>query len=154
MRRIVCVLTCALIVVGGIHLAQRLYRWSVDPLQSYSPQALETALADSEVVVLVFTAEWELPSMQFERSFRQPRFGWYMRRNGVRAFEVDLTGHNPAGHRLLAQVGATNIPTAAIYDHNGTLVVHEGDTIRATDVFADIRAAIEVSPNASALPSN
>ena len=86
----------------------------------YTPQRLDTALAQGNVVVMDFTAEWCLNCKSLEHTVLQdPRVVTVLNGDRVVPMKVDITGKNPAGKAKLKETGRLTIPLLVVYDPDG-----------------------------------
>lgn len=82
---------------------------------AYSPELLEKALDQGKTVFVDFTADWCINCKVFEAQVldREPVRS-VLRDPSVAMIKVDMTGSNPAGERLLSDLGRVGIPTWAV----------------------------------------
>jgi thiol:disulfide interchange protein len=109
------------LIVGGIWLGSALSsRGPIDWIY-YTPERFEQALADGEVVVMDFTAEWCLNCKAMERQvLYTDRVVALSQKPGVSFFKVDITSKsNVAGTEKLAAVGRVTIPALVVFDAEG-----------------------------------
>ena len=89
----------------------------------YTGERFETAMGDSRVVVLVFSAEWCLNCKALEQSvFNSPKIVGLFERDEVIPMKVDITGNNPEGKARLKAVGNLTIPLLVVFSPEGRQV--------------------------------
>jgi thiol:disulfide interchange protein len=81
----------------------------------YSPALLDKALAEGKTVFIDFTADWCINCKVFEAQVldKEPVRS-LLRGDEIAMIKVDMTGKNPAGDRLLSDLGRVGIPTWAV----------------------------------------
>ncbi len=103
-------------VFGGILLTEK---GSID-WEYYTPEILTEKLAEGDVVVLEFTAEWCLNCKALESTVLQnARVVEAFEADDVTPIKVDLTGNNVSGNALLNKVGGLRIPLLIIMGPDG-----------------------------------
>ena len=124
---------------AGVELtAQGPIKWTY-----YTPERFERALAEGNIVMVDFTAEWcanckflehtQLYDEQVVTLTEQP---------GIVAMKVDITGSNPPGRELLRETGSLTIPWLVIFDRTGE-PIFKSDAYTAAQVariITDARA--------------
>jgi suppressor for copper-sensitivity B len=119
-RGIFTVFGLVLIAGGGIGATAMTQR---DTWVYYTPQRFEKALADGNVVLLDFTADWCANCHLLElTALDTDEVAGMLRSPGVVAMKVDLTGGYPDGKLKLKQTGSVTIPWLVIYDPAGSEV--------------------------------
>ncbi len=86
----------------------------------YTPELLTERLAEGDVVVLEFTAEWCLNCKLLENTVLHSRAVVELFDDpSVTPMKIDLTGNNAAGNALLAEVGGLRIPLLIVLGPDG-----------------------------------
>lgn len=81
----------------------------------YTPEKLAAVQAEGKVALIDFTAEWCLNCKTLEKTvLHRPEITDLLDDAGVVPVKVDLTGDNPAGRKLLSDMGAVGIPFLAV----------------------------------------
>jgi thiol:disulfide interchange protein DsbD len=84
--------------------------------QPYTPEALASARAAKQIVLIDFTADWCLNCKYVEATvYRDPRTIAALRKQNVLTLKADLTDHDAPGFPLLNQLGSQGIPFTAVY---------------------------------------
>jgi len=110
-------------VFAGIRLTE------IGPIdwEYYTPEILKEKLAEGDVVVLEFTAEWCLNCKLLESTvLHSSRVVEAFESEHVFPIKIDLTGNNVDGNALLHEVGGLRIPLLIILGPNG-VEVFRGD---------------------------
>lgn len=116
-RGVFVVLGLVLIAVGGLGANAMTQR---DTWVYYTPQRFERALAEGNVVLLDFTADWCANCHLLELTVLDTdEVSGMLRSAGVVAMKVDLTGGYPDGKLKLKQTGSVTIPYLVIYAPDG-----------------------------------
>ena len=103
-------------VFGGIRLTEK------GPIdwEYYTPEILAEKLAEGDVVVLEFTAEWCLNCKALESTvLHSARVVEAFDADDVTPIKIDLTGNNVSGNALLNEVGGLRIPLLIIMGPDG-----------------------------------
>ena len=103
-------------VFGGIRLTED------GPIdwEYYTPEILAEKLAEGDVVVLEFTAEWCLNCKALESTvLHSSRVVAAFEADDVTPIKIDLTGNNVSGNALLHDVGGLRIPLLIIMGPDG-----------------------------------
>ncbi len=103
-------------VFGGFRLTEK------GPIdwEYYTPEILAEKLAEGDVVVLEFTAEWCLNCKLLESTvLHSSRVVEALEADDVSPIKVDLTGNNVSGNALLNEVGGLRIPLLIIMGPDG-----------------------------------
>ena len=118
--RIVFTIVGVLFIAGGGYGAVTLTdRGPIDWVY-YSPEKFEQAVANGEVVVLDFTAEWCLNCKTLEHGvLHRDEVVAALHSDGVTPMKVDITHGNEAGTAKLHAVGRLTIPLLVVYAPNG-----------------------------------
>lgn len=104
-----------LMTVGGFGGARYLAKPSVG-FEPYTPQALVTARAGKDVVLVKFTASWCLNCKYIEQTvYHNDATLAELQKRGVRMIKVDLTDAAATGWELADQLGVKGIPFTAIF---------------------------------------
>ena len=107
----------------------------------YTPERFQRALAEEQVVVMVFTAAWCLNCKALEHSvLRTRRVVALLSQADVAPFKVDITANNPAGLARLKQTGYLTIPLIVVYGANGREVM-KASFYTAQDLSASVSKA-------------
>lgn len=108
----------------------------------YTPEALEAALAEGNVVVLDFTADWCSNCIALEQGVLNPQpVSGLLNSDGVVAMKVDITSTaNVDGQALLNEMGSKQIPLLVVLSPDGEQV-WKRDWYKASDVVDAIRTA-------------
>ncbi|MGB0767480.1 MAG: cytochrome c biogenesis protein CcdA [Phycisphaeraceae bacterium] len=108
----------------------------------YTPQALEAALEDDQVVVLDFTADWCNNCHFLEATVLNPKpVSGLLNGDGVVAMKVDITSpSNVAGNALLKEMGGKQIPLLVVLSPDGE-PVFKRDWFKASDVVEAVKLA-------------
>ncbi len=89
----------------------------------YTPQRFEQALAEGNVVLLDFTADWCANCHLLEQTVLDTdEVAEVLASAGVVAMKVDLTGGYPDGKLKLKETGSVTIPYLVIYRPDGRIV--------------------------------
>ena len=108
----------------------------------YSSELLKERLAEGDVVVIQFTAEWCLNCKALESTvLHDARVAEALDADDVSAIKVDLTGNNTAGNALLNKVGL-GIPLLIVLGPDGD-EVFRGDFYTVHQVLQSIEKARE-----------
>lgn len=101
----------------------------------YTPERFEKALAEGNVVLLDFTADW-CPNCHLleETVLNRDEIQHILQSDGYVAMKVDLTGGYPDGKLLLKESGSVTIPWLVIYDPDGR-EVFKANWYTANQVF-------------------
>jgi cytochrome c biogenesis protein CcdA/thiol-disulfide isomerase/thioredoxin len=130
-------LLIAAALLGGIELTDK---GPVDWVY-YQPDRYEEALADGEVVVLEFTAEWCLNCKALEQTvLASPQVVSLFRSGEAVPMKIDLTGNNTTGNDKLAEVGGLRIPLLIVVAPDGR-EVFRGDFYTVEQVVDAVREA-------------
>jgi thiol:disulfide interchange protein len=112
----------ALVGIAGV-IGFRFTRGSPIRWTYYTPERLDQARTQKNVIVLEFTAAWCLNCHALEQAvLHDPRVVKLLNSDRVSPIKVDLTGNNPAGDQKLLEVGRRSIPYLVIYGPDGTEV--------------------------------
>ncbi|HBZ97084.1 MAG TPA: hypothetical protein DEO57_04500 [Phycisphaerales bacterium] len=123
--------------LGGIELTDK---GPIDWVY-YTPERLEESLADGEVVVLEFTAEWCLNCKALEQTVLASDAVTALFKDGEAVpMKIDLTGNNTVGNDLLAEVGGLRIPLLIVLAPDGR-EVFRGDFYTIEQVLEAVRSA-------------
>ena len=86
----------------------------------YTPELVKEKLAEGDVLVIEFTAEWCLNCKLLESTvLHSPRVVEAFEAEDVTPIKVDLTGNNVSGNALLNDVGGLRIPLLIIMGPDG-----------------------------------
>ncbi len=110
------VLITVVSVFGGFRLTEK------GPIdwEYYTPEILAEKLAEGDVVVLEFTAEWCLNCKALESTvLHSSRVVEAFDADDVTPIKIDLTGNNISGNALLNEVGGLRIPLLIIMGPDG-----------------------------------
>jgi thiol:disulfide interchange protein len=110
------ILITASSVFGGIRLTEK------GPIdwEYYTPEILAEKLAEGDVIVLEFTAEWCLNCKALESTvLHSARVVEAFDADDVTPIKIDLTGNNVSGNALLNEVGGLRIPLLIIMGPDG-----------------------------------
>ena len=126
-------------LLGGIELTDK---GPVDWVY-YQPDRYDAALADGDVVVLEFTAEWCLNCKALEQTvLASPQVVQLFQRGDAIPMKIDLTGNNTIGNDKLAAVGGLRIPLLIVVAPDGR-EVFRGDFYTVEQVVDAVRTAQE-----------
>jgi len=103
-------------VFAGIRLTE------IGPIdwEYYTPEILKEKLAEGDVVVLEFTAEWCLNCKLLESTvLHSSRVVASFEADDVTPIKIDLTGNNVTGNALLHELGGLRIPLLIIMGPDG-----------------------------------
>ena len=109
----------------------------------YTPERLDAAQKDGQVVVVDFTAEWCANCKTLEALvLNTPAVSKELNADDVAAIKVDLTGNNEAGNALLKKSNRITIPLLLVYGRDGSLVMNstEYTAQQVLDAIAEARA--------------
>ncbi len=107
------------LVVGSLYTARSLTEKDSTWVY-YTPERLEQALADGNVVLLDFTADWCANCHLLEQTVLSAEpVQDLLQQSGYVAMKVDLTGGYPEGKTKLKQTGSVTIPWLVIYSPDG-----------------------------------
>lgn len=132
--------------LGGIALAVAGGRTLTDggPIDwvYYTPERFEQAVADDQIVILDFTAEWCLNCKTMEQAvLYSDRVASLQQDADVTFMKVDITSKaNVAGKQKLADVGRVAIPALVIFDGDGREVFN-GDFYTIDQVLTAVAEA-------------
>lgn len=113
------VIAIASSVYGGVRLSKT---DAHGPIQwvYYTEELFQEALADGNVVLMDFTAEWCLNCKLLEKNVLDTkRVSGRIAQDDVVAMKVDLTGNNKAGNQKLNDTGSVTIPWLVIFRPDG-----------------------------------
>ncbi|MBC8200599.1 MAG: thioredoxin family protein [Planctomycetes bacterium] len=113
---IVGIVVTASSVVAGVRLTES------GPIdwEYYTPEILQEKLAEGDVVVLEFTAEWCLNCKFLETTvLHNSRVVEAFDAEDVTPIKIDLTGNNESGNALLHELGGLRIPLLIIMGPDG-----------------------------------
>lgn len=113
---IIGIFIAVLSVFGGIRLTEE------GPIdwEYYTPELLAETLAEGNIVVLEFTAEWCLNCKALESTvLHSARVVEAFDADDVTPIKIDLTGNNISGNALLHEVGGLRIPLLIIMGPDG-----------------------------------
>ena len=113
---IIGIFITVLSVFGGIRLTEE------GPIdwEYYTPELLAEKLAEGNIVVLEFTAEWCLNCKALESTvLHSARVVEAFEADDVTPIKIDLTGNNISGNALLHEVGGLRIPLLIIMGPDG-----------------------------------
>jgi len=134
-------LLIAVALLGGIELTDK---GPIDWVY-YQPDRYDEALADGEVVVLEFTAEWCLNCKALEQTvLASPEVVALFRNGEAVPMKIDLTGNNTTGNDKLAAVGGLRIPLLLVIAPDGR-EVFRGDFYTVEQVVDAVREAQQES---------
>ncbi|MBC8309559.1 MAG: thioredoxin family protein [Phycisphaerales bacterium] len=103
-------------IFGGIRLTEK---GPVD-WEYYTPELLTEKLAEGDVVVLEFTAEWCLNCKALESTvLHSKRVVEAFSADDVTPIKIDLTGNNISGNALLNELGGLRIPLLIVMGPDG-----------------------------------
>ena len=107
----------------------------------YTPERFEQALAEGNVVLLDFTADWCANCHVLEHNvLNSDAVAGALRESGFVAMKVDLTGGYPDGKLKLNETGAVMIPWLVIYAPDGS-VVFKADWYTANQIVDALEQA-------------
>jgi thiol:disulfide interchange protein DsbD len=107
----------------------------------YTEKRYTDALAQGQVVVMVFTAAWCLNCKALEQGVLHTRaMAELMERPDVAPIKVDITGRNPGGRERLRQTGHLSIPLLVVYAPDGRTIMKRS-FYTAAEVIAAVEAA-------------
>ncbi len=135
---VVGLVTIALAALGGVELTDRgPVNWVY-----YTPEQFAQSLAEGNVVVVDFTAEWCLNCKALEhRVLYSEEVSTALNSRGVVPMKVDISSSdNLVGRAMLESTGRVTIPLLVVYAPNGDAVL-TSDFYTADQVLAAIRAA-------------
>jgi thiol:disulfide interchange protein DsbD len=105
----------------------------------YTPELLAEKLADGNVVVLEFTAEWCLNCKLLESTvLHDSQVVKALETDDVAPIKIDLTGNNISGNALLNELGGLRIPLLIIMGPDGE-EDFRGDFYTVNQVIAAIK---------------
>ncbi|MDP7004991.1 MAG: cytochrome c biogenesis protein CcdA [Phycisphaerales bacterium] len=108
------------IIGGGIFGGIRLTDKGPIDWEYYTPELLAEKLAEGDIVVLEFTAEWCLNCKLLESTvLHSPRVVDAFDADDVSPIKIDLTGNNVSGNELLNELGGLRIPLLIIMGPDG-----------------------------------
>ncbi len=109
-----------LITVGSVFGGIRLTEKGPIDWEYYTPEILAEKLAEGNVVVLEFTAEWCLNCKALESTvLHSSRVVEAFEADDVTPIKIDLTGNNVSGNALLNELGGLRIPLLIIMGPDG-----------------------------------
>ncbi|KPJ77635.1 MAG: hypothetical protein AMJ54_07050 [Deltaproteobacteria bacterium SG8_13] len=109
-----------LILVGSIFGGLRLTDKGPVDWVYYTPQRFQESIANRQVVVLVFTAEWCLNCKAIEQGvLNNPTVALLLASDDVVPMKADITGNNVWGKEKLRDLGHLTIPLLVVFDKNG-----------------------------------
>ena len=137
--RIICVLTGVAILVASVYGGFRFTDKGPIDWIYYTEKRFESALAESQVVVMVFTAAWCLNCKALEQSvLHRTALADLLEQPNVAPIKVDITGRNPRGRERLKRTGHVSIPLLVVYAPDGREVMK-----RSFYTAAEVIAAVE-----------
>ena len=127
--------------VSSIVVGNRLTEVGPIEWEYYTPEILEDSLAEGDIVVLEFTAEWCLNCKLLESTvLHSPKVVAAFESDHVTPIKIDLTGNNIAGNTLLDEVGGLRIPLLIILAPDGE-EIFRGDFYTVNQVLDAIATA-------------
>jgi thiol:disulfide interchange protein DsbD len=109
-----------LITASAVVVGNRLTEDGPIDWEYYTPEILQEKLAEGDVVVIEFTAEWCLNCKLLESTvLHSARVVEAFEAEDVTPIKVDLTGNNVSGNELLNEVGGLRIPLLIIMGPDG-----------------------------------
>lgn len=137
--RVVFTLLGLLIATSAVFIGNRLTEDGPIDWEYYSPEILHEKLAEGDVVVIEFTAEWCLNCKFLESTvLHSNRVVEAFEAEDVTPIKVDLTGNNVSGNALLNDVGGLRIPLLIIMGPDGE-EDFRGDFYTVDQVLAAIK---------------
>ena len=137
--RVVFTLLGLLIATSAVIIGTRLTEDGPIDWEYYSPEVLQEKLAEGDVVVIEFTAEWCLNCKLLESTvLHSKRIVEAFEADDVTPIKVDLTGNNVSGNALLNEVGGLTIPLLIIMGPDGE-EDFRGDFYTVDQVLAAIK---------------
>jgi thiol:disulfide interchange protein len=120
MPKIIFVLIGILITASALFGGIRLTEEGPIDWEYYTPEVLAEKLAEGDVVVLEFTAEWCLNCKLLESTvLHSSRVVEAFDADDVTPIKIDLTGNNVSGNALLNELGGLRIPLLIIMGPDG-----------------------------------
>jgi thiol:disulfide interchange protein DsbD len=111
------------------------------PWQKYSEAALAEALAERQVVVLDFTAEWCLNCKTFEKTILESdAVAAVLNEPGVRLLKADITSKSAPGTKKLSELGRVTIPLLVVFAPDGREVL-KSEAYTREQVIEAVRSA-------------
>ena len=108
----------------------------------YTPERFQTALKNSKVVVLDFTAEWCLNCKALEEGvLHDQKIIDALAQEQVVAMKVDITGNNPDGKAKLKAVGSLTVPLLVVFAPDGR-PVFKSDFYTVDQVLGAVEEAL------------
>lgn len=139
--KLVLVVLGLVITVLSVVIGNRLAQQGPIDWEYYTPEILEEKLAEGDVVVLEFTAEWCLNCKLLESTvLHSSRVVESFEADDVTPIKIDLTGNNVSGNALLNEVGGLRIPLLIIMGPDGE-EVFRGDFYTVDQILEAIKHA-------------
>ncbi len=114
----------------------------------YSTAAFAQARSEQKVVVLDFTAEWDINCKALSAAvLRQDPVKQALNEPHIAKFSIDLTADTSPGWKKLEELGETGIPLLAIYTP-GEATPWKSNAFRSDDVLKALEAAGQVVASA------
>ena len=118
--RVIFILLGLLIATSAVIAGNRLTEDGPIDWKYYTPELVKEKLAEGDVLVIEFTAEWCLNCKLLESTvLHSPRVVEAFEAEDVTPIKVDLTGNNVSGNALLNDVGGLRIPLLIIMGPDG-----------------------------------
>ncbi len=118
--RVIFILLGLLIATSAGIVGNRLTEEGPIDWEYYTPEVLQEKLAEGDVVVIEFTAEWCLNCKLLESTvLHSPRVVEAFEAEDVTPIKVDLTGNNVSGNAFLNEIGGLRIPLLIIMGPDG-----------------------------------
>lgn len=109
----------------------------------YTPERLESAQEEGQIVVMVFTAEWCLNCKVLEQGILgSSKIVKLLNDERVLPMKVDITGNNSEGKAKLKEVGSLTIPLLIVVDSKGKQV-YKSDYYSVDQVYKAVQKTLE-----------
>jgi thiol:disulfide interchange protein DsbD len=118
--KLILVVLGVFITISSVVVGIRLTESGPIEWEYYTPEILAEKLAEGDVVVLEFTAEWCLNCKLLESTvLHSSRVVEAFEADDVTPIKIDLTGNNVSGNALLHNLGGLTIPLLIIMGPDG-----------------------------------
>lgn len=124
--------------------------WATRPLvwQPFSKKARDEALASGKIVLIKFTADWDLESAKVDSAFaNSPELRSLIRRHAIVTIEADYTAQTrQIANELIRLSGGETVPWVAIYTPNNPDAPSFLDyVVKEDDVLAALLSALKAT---------
>ena len=125
--------------------------WVTRPLvwQPFSAKARDEALASGNLVLIKFTADWDIESARLDHAFiNSAELRSLIRRHGIVTIEADYTRQTrPIANEVIRVYGQEVVPVLAVYSPDKPDIPYfAGYVVEEDDLLALLRRALAAEP--------